>query len=126
MSRVAFVVVAGAVVALFVNWAIARPQYNTEFKGKYYKPDGTDVEKTFAEKVDIVKCMVCHGLNAQGKADRRILNDYGSALGKLLNKQRNKQRIIAALDRVSKQKVPDGTDETFGDRIKVGKLPGGE
>ncbi len=58
MSRVAFVVVAGAVVALSVNWAIARPRYNTEFKRKYYKPEGTDVEKEFAEKVDMAKCMV--------------------------------------------------------------------
>jgi hypothetical protein len=65
-------------------------------------------------------------LNAEGKADKKVLNDYGRELGKLLRKQNNKQRIVAAIDMVDKKKVPNGDAETFGDRIKAGKLPGGE
>ncbi len=121
-----FLICGSVVVALSVNWASARPQFNAEFKGKYVKPDGTDVEKGFAKKVDMVKCLVCHG-KKDGKEDKKVRNDYGKALNKLLNKDdaKNKVKINKALDTVYDEKVPDGT-ETFGDRIKAGKLPGGE
>ncbi len=126
MRKAVCILIFGTVLALSVNGAGARPLYNTEFKGKYYKPDGTDVEKELAKKIDMAKCLVCHG-KKDGKEDKKVRNDYGKALGKLLNKDdaKNKEKIKKALDTVYNEKVPDGT-ETFGDRIKAGKLPGGE
>jgi len=121
MIKYGFVMVVGAIVALSVTSANARKPYFDVFKGKYYKPDGTDTEKEFAEKVDTVKCMICHD-----NGDMKVLNDYGNELGKLLKKQNNKQRILAAIDKVHKLKVPCDPTETFGERIKAGKLPGGE
>ncbi len=104
----------------------ARPPYYLEFKGKYYKPDGDITEKEFAKKVDAAGCRVCHGKNDEGKADKKIRNVYGKALaGELMKNEKNKEKIKKALDTVYDKKVPDGT-ETYGDRIKAGKLPAGD
>jgi len=124
MRKTVWILIFGTVVALSVNGAGARPLYNTEFKGKYYKPGGTDVEKELARKIDMAKCLVCHG-KKDGKEDKKVRNDYGQALSKLLKNEKDKEKVKKALDTVYDQKVPDGT-ETFGDRIKAGKLPGGE
>jgi len=123
-AAIVFAICFSAIVALSVNWASGRAQYNAEFKGKYYKPDGTDVEKKFAKKVDMAKCLVCHG-KKDGKEDKKVRNEYGQALSKLLKNDKDKEKIKKALDTVYDEKVPDGT-ETFGDRIKAGKLPGGD
>jgi cytochrome c553 len=106
--------------ALSVRWANARPMYNAEFKEKYTK----DSEE-FRKKVETAKCLVCHGKGADGKENKKIRNDYGKELAKLLKNEKDKQKIQQALDKVYDNKVPDGS-ETFGERIKAGKLPGGE
>ncbi len=92
-----------------------------EFNAKYVKKEGTDAEKELAKKVETLKCAVCHD-----PKDKKKRNDYGKALDKLLDKKedaKNKEKIIKSLDTVYGEKVP-GKDETFGDRIKAGKLPG--
>jgi len=104
------------VVALSARPASAIKPFSDEFVAKYTK-DNPDL----AKKVETVKCAVCHDAK-----DKKIRNDYGKALDKLLDKKadaKDKEKIQKALDTVFDEKVP-GKEETFGDRIKAGKLPG--
>ena len=59
--------------------------------------------------------------------DKKIRNDYGKQLAKLVTKadKKNKAKIQAALDAVAKLKSApsDPTSPTFGEKIANGKLP---
>ena len=60
----------------------------------------------------------------EGKEDR---NAYGHALAELLDKKedaKNMEKIRKALETVAGMKSADG-EPTFGELIKMGKLPGG-
>ena len=64
------------------------------------------------------KCNVCH------MGDKKTMrNEYGVAVRKLLKKadMNNAAKIKMALDTVEKEKAANG--ETFGERIKAGRLP---
>ena len=95
--------------------ADARPQYNKAFLGKYKK-------LTVAAKK--AKCGVCHRKKKAGEKGKPR-NDYGVAMGKLLPKKNCKvvAKIVEALVKTEKIKVAKDKKETFGDRLKAGKLP---
>jgi len=122
MRKAVLVSLCGCLVfAVSTRPASAIKPFFDEFNAKYVKKEGTDAEKEFAKKVDMVKCAVCHD-----PKDKKKRNAYGEALDKLLDKKadaKDKEKIQKSLDTVFDEKVP-GKDETFGDRIKAGKLPG--
>ena len=94
--------------------ADARPQYNKSFLGKYKKV-------TAAKKA---KCNVCHRKKKAGEKGKPR-NDYGIAMQKNLPAKNCKvvAKIVAALTKTEKVKVVKTKKETFGDRLKAGKLP---
>ncbi len=94
--------------------ADARPQYNKAFLGKYKKV-------TAAKKA---KCNVCHRKKKAGEKGKPR-NDYGTAMQKNLPAKNCKvvAKIVAALTKTEKVKVVKTKKETFGDRLKAGKLP---
>ena len=112
---------------LFFVCAIARPvsaiiQFQKEFHNLYL-----DEEKKseFAKRVVEDKCWLCH----QGKSKKNH-NSYGIHLTKLLDRKKDKkdkEKIIAALKKIEKLHTDpkDEKSKTYGDLIKVGKLPGG-
>jgi len=122
MRKAVLVLMCGCLVfAVSTRPASAIKPFFDEFNAKYVKKEGTDAEKEFAKKVDMVKCAVCHD-----PKDKKKRNAYGEALDKLLDKKadaKDKPKIQKSLDTVFDEKVP-GKDEKFGDRIKAGKLPG--
>jgi hypothetical protein len=115
-----------AVVALIVTTAapaLAVKEFRDAFKSKYVKPDSTDAnDVALAAAVDQTSCGICHvGEN------RKIRNDYGKQLAKLIKKtdKKNKDKIFKAMDTVAKMKSKpaDSKSPTFGDNIASGKLP---
>ncbi len=123
MKKAVFVLLGAAIAfGLTPNSAKAIKPFYDEFKVKYVKADGSAEEKAYAEKVEKVKCDLCH----KGK-DKKVKNAYGEALDKLLDKKtdaKDKAKIATAFDTVADQKSPAGP--TFGELIKEGKLPVGE
>ncbi|MGH7193970.1 MAG: hypothetical protein ACREJM_10615 [Candidatus Saccharimonadales bacterium] len=108
----------------FSRAASAFPQFFNEFKAKYVKENGNADDKTFADLVNNkVKCGVCHGKDAQGKENKKVRNEYGKALSKLIGKndKKDKAKIQQALETVAGQKSPSGA--TYGERLKEHKLP---
>lgn len=104
--------------------ASAFPQFFNEFKAKYVNENGNADDKAFAELVNNkAKCGVCHGKDAQGKENKKIRNEYGKALSKLINKddKKDKAKIQKALETVAGEKSPSGA--TYGERLKEHKLP---
>ena len=95
------------------------------------KEPSTDAQKKLAAEVAEVKCNVCHG----GKS-KKIRNEYGHALGELLDKEdfgskrrkeepeKVKEEIEAALKKIEDTKSKSG--QTFGEKIKAGELPAAE
>jgi hypothetical protein len=111
-----------------VSGGLARPafaikQFQDEFKAVYVKPDSSDpAEKALATAVEAAKCNLCH----KGK-EKKERNAYGHALAELLDKKedaKNMEKIRKALETVAAMKSADG-EPTFGELIKMGKLPGG-
>jgi hypothetical protein len=128
MKRGRVLLVVASVAVGLVSGGLARPafaikQFQDEFKAVYVKPDSIDpAEKALAMAVDAAKCNVCH--KGKEKKDR---NAYGNALADLLDKKedaKNMEKIRKALETVAAMKSADG-GPTFGDLIKMGKLPGG-
>ena len=113
-----------ACVACAARPALAIKQFQDEFKAVYVKPDSSDpAEKALATAVEGAKCNVCH--KGKEKKDR---NAYGEALAAILDKKedaKNVDKIRKALETVAAQPSADG-GPTFGDLIKMGKLPGGD
>ncbi len=104
--------------------ALAVKEFKDAFKAKYVKPDSTDAnDVALAGAFDQASCTVCH---APGD-DRKIRNDYGKQLAKLLSKEdkKNRAKILAAMDVVAKLKSnpKDPASPTFGEKIASGKLP---
>ncbi len=104
--------------------AMAVKEFKDAFKAKYVKPDSTDAnDVALAGAFDQASCTVCH---APGD-DRKIRNDYGKQLAKLLSKEdkKNRAKILAAMDVVAKLKSnpADPASPTFGEKIASGKLP---
>lgn len=100
--------------------AFAIKPFADAFVKKYV--DGNE-NKEFVTAVTEAKCNLCHV--GTKKTDR---NAYGMALSELLDKKadaKNEEKINESFDTVAGMKAPDG-DDTFGDLIKKGKLPGGE
>jgi hypothetical protein len=111
------------VVAIGALSASARPQYNTQFKGKYIEPDSKDPnKKKLADAFATAKCGVCH----EGTKDKKVRNAYGKDLEKILAKnEKAKDKIDKALDEIADKKAneKDPNSKTFGERMKEGLLP---
>jgi hypothetical protein len=116
--------------------ALAQPQFEKVFQDTYMK-EGGPLFEAFKEGN---KCNICH---IGGVDDRKHLNHYGTALGKLLDesdakalmlkeKRKNpkaakkaEEKIKAALASVEKEASDpkDKTAPSFGELIKTRKLP---
>ena len=103
-----------ALLAVVSPSADARPQYNKEFLKKY--------PKVVAAKK--AKCNVCHRKKKAGEKGKPR-NDYGVAVGKSIPKKNCKvaAKIVEALTKTEKVAVKKGSKETYGTRLKAGKLP---
>jgi hypothetical protein len=116
-----------AVIALIATTAapaLAVKEFRDAFKSKYVKPDSTAAnDVALAAAVDQTSCGICH---ADAK-NKKIRNDYGKQLAKLISKKdkKNKDKISKAMDKVAemKSKPADPKSPTFGDKISSGKLP---
>lgn len=118
------------VVAMLISLVAARPaaavvQFYKEFETLYLK-DHPNKEYVALVKKGTNKCMVCH----QGK-NRKHHNAFGIHLVEPLDRKkdlRNKEKIIAEIKKVVAMHVDpkDEKSETYEDRIKAGKWPGGE
>jgi cytochrome c2 len=100
-------------------------QFYQEYK-KMYLEDHKD--KKYVEEVDkgTNKCFVCH----QGKK-RTNQNKFGLPLVDMLDRKKDskdKEKIQAAIKKVAEMHVDpkDKKSETYLDRIKASKWPGGE
>lgn len=68
-----------------------------------------------------LNCNVCH----VAKKSKKIRNDYGAALAKILKKnEKDEDKIKAAFDKVYKQKSTKDKAKTYGELIDAGELPG--
>jgi hypothetical protein len=101
------------------------PQFADAFVAKYVKDHPN---KEFSETVmkGTNKCYVCH----QGKS-RKNRNAFGGEVDKLLDKKtdtKDEEKILAAFAKVLELHVDPKNDksETYADRVKAGKLPGGD
>jgi mono/diheme cytochrome c family protein len=94
--------------------ADARPQYQKAFLGKYKN----------VKAATKAKCNTCHRKKKTGEKGKPR-NDYGTALAKSLPAKNCKvvAKIVAALTKTEKVKVAKDKKETYGDRLKAGKLP---
>jgi cytochrome c2 len=114
---------------LFVG-GLARPasaiiQFYMEYK-KGYLDSHPDKEYAATVNKATNRCFVCH----QGK-QRKHHNPFGKHLVELLDRKtdlRDKEKINAAIKKVVAMHVDpkDDKSETYLDRIKAGKWPGGE
>ena len=103
--------------------AAAVKEFKDAFKAKYVKSDSTDANAAaLAAAFDKAGCLTCHA-----GEDKKIRNDYGKQLAKLISKKDKKDtaKIQAAMDTVAKlkSKPSDAASPTFGEKIASGKLP---
>jgi cytochrome c2 len=112
-------------VAWMVEPAAAVLQFYKVFQAEYLD-NHPDQEYAAFVKKPANRCFICH----QGKV-RKNHNPYGDHLVKLLDRKKdakNKEKILAAIKQV--EVLPfdpnDDQSETYADRIKAGKWPGGE
>ena len=122
-SAVLFLAVLGLIV-LTASPAVAVKEFKDAFRAKYVKPESTrENDVALAEAFREAGCTVCHA----GGENKKIRNDYGKQLAKLLSKadKKNKAKIQAALDTLAKlkSKPSDPASPTFGEKIASGKLP---
>ena len=117
-----------AVAGWNITPAMAIKQFNDQFTSTYAKdPKNEEFNKLVAE----AKCNACH-IKDENKKKR---NEYGEAMAEFLRKkdfpndrfkkepEKCKEEIEAAFKKVEEKKAKDG--QTFGEKIKAGKLPGG-
>lgn len=118
------VVAWAGVSAMIVEPAHAVPEFAKEFHELYVGKAETDAQKKLDAAVKTVKCDVCHGNNAAGKPDKKVRNDYGKALGKMVSKKDKKDaaKIQKALKDIEATKTADGKT-TFGELLSKGDLP---
>jgi len=125
MRTAVLLIVCGSLLCLTAGDALAIPNFKKQFEAKYADKEGTDAQKAVSKAMGAGTkgCLVCH----MGKS-KKMRNPYGMALSELLDKKEDKdnmEKIDEALEKVAKMKVdPNKSDsETFGDRLKAGKLP---
>ena len=100
-------------------------QFKAEFDKKYNVTAPTnESEKALAEKVSAAQCNVCH----EGPSKKKR-NAYGQALDVYLDRKLDTydmEKIQDALKKVESEHSKKGDDKspTFGELIKMGKLPG--
>lgn len=115
MKRVCTLLAMFAVAALVCvsapKQADARPQYLKSFTEKY---------ESVAAKAGELKCGVCHG---DGGKNKKVVSDYGKALGKALGAKNVKEpeKIAEALDKAGMEKASDG--KTYAEHLAAGELP---
>ena len=126
MRRISLIMLA----ALFLAFGPVRPaaailQFYKEFETLYIKDHPN---KDFVKEVTTGtnKCLICH----QGK-NRKHHNVFGIHLVEPLDRKKDikdKEKIIAEIEKVVELHVDpkDEKSETYLDRIKAGKWPGGE
>ena len=122
-STVLFLAVLG-LIGFSASSALAVKEFKDAFQAKYIKPGSSETnDVALARAFERASCSVCHA----GGNNKRIRNDYGKQLAKLVRKEdkANKAKIEAALDTVAKLKCQpaDPASPTFGDKIASGKLP---
>lgn len=105
--------------------ATAVVQFYNVFKAEYLD-DHPDKEFAAAVNKANVKCLVCH----QGKA-RKHHNAFGKHLVEVLDRKKDtkdKEKISAELKKALELHVDPNDDksETYLDRLKASKWPGGE
>ena len=107
-----------------------RPAFAILQFSKVFKKDYLDnhADKKFAAEASKApnSCMVCH----QGK-NRKHRNAFGQEVAKLLDKKKDAKdeaKISASIKKVLAMHVDpkDEKSETYLDRVKAGKYPGGE
>lgn len=115
-----------AIAFSFTNSAFAVGAFQKQFVKSYTSEKNN---KDYFEAVAKAKCNVCH----YGKS-KKMRNDYGVALSKLLDKSEFKtslvkadpegaeKKILAAFEKVAKMKNAKGV--TYGELIKKSELPG--
>jgi cytochrome c2 len=106
--------------------ALAIPQFYNVYKAEYLD---NHPDKKYAEAVNKAsdKCFVCH----QGKKSKKNHNVFGEHLVGVLDRKkdsRDTEKIAAAIKKVVEMHVDpkDDKSETYLDRIKASKWPGGE
>jgi hypothetical protein len=111
----AITAVAGLMLAGAPQDAQARPQYKTAVEKKY--------SKIANEMKSEAKCDACHGLDPDGKSNKKLLSDYASALKEALGKmnERDKDAIDKAIDTAGAKKNGDG--KSYAELMAEGKLP---
>ncbi|MEI8374974.1 MAG: hypothetical protein WCJ35_19290 [Planctomycetota bacterium] len=122
-SAVIFFAVLG-MIGFTATPAVAVKEFKDAFRAKYVNPDSNAAnDVALANAFSKASCGVCHA----GGEDKKIRNDYGKQLAKLLSKEdkKNVAKIQAALDAVAKLKSnpSDPASPTFGENIARGKLP---
>ena len=121
MKKFAVVMFGALVVLSFsVGPVMAIPPFAKEFNNLYVEGNSNEA---FVAAVKEAKCNVCH----VGK-DKKDRNAYGEELNKLLDKKadaKNVDKIKESLEKVAALKAGD-SEETYGELITAGKLPGGE
>ena len=122
-SAVLFLAVLG-MIGFTASPARAVKEFKDAFAAKYVKPDSTEAnDVALAKAFRQASCYTCH---APGD-NKKIRNDYGKQLAKVLSKKdkKDKAKIATALDAVAKlkSKPSDPQSPTFGEKIAAGKLP---
>ena len=113
------------ITAVLVQPAGAVVQFYMVYKAEYLDKH-PNKEYVAAVTKPAVRCFNCH----QGK-NRKNHNAFGKPLVELLDRKkdfRDKEKIAAAIKKVMEMHVDakDDKSETYLDRIKAGKWPGGE
>jgi hypothetical protein len=113
--------------ALFI-FGVAQPaagvqQFYDAFVAEYIKEHPN---KDYTKLVTDAKCLVCH----QGTKSKKNRNVFGSEVDKLLDRKtdaKDQAKIVDAFKKVMAMHTDpkDDKSETYGDRVKAGKLPGG-
>lgn len=123
MKNVCFAVLACVIACSLTGSAFATPVFKKAFDENYGKNEA--IKKASEE----AKCNVCHFGNS-----KKNKNDYGKALGELLKKDKYKEDRVKAEPEAVKKEIEEAFKkveaakskggDTFGDRLKAGKLPG--
>ena len=125
--RYTHVMITLALVLVFgVAPAFAIIQFQQQFE-KLYLKDHPDKKYVEAVKKASDKCFVCH----QGKKSKKNHNAFGVHLVELLDRKKDmkdNEKIKVSLEKVMAMHVDpkDPKSETYLDRVKASKWPGGE
>jgi cytochrome c553 len=134
--------VAVVVSILGVSTTSAMTKFNKAFEAKYVKDSDSDDLKAAYKTA---KCYTCH---IKGEKSKEVRNAYGDALAELIpgdvkarlkaasdagaTKEESKELKSAEEDKILKEleeafdkaeEIASPTGDTFGERIKAGKLP---